>query len=66
MGAHSAPISLLTYTYWNAGLILGFSTHWSADVRYSDTGLSTGGCVAATGFTNTCDERVVGTVKAVF
>ncbi len=22
------------YTYWNAGLTLGFMDHWSADVRY--------------------------------
>ena len=25
------------YTYWNAGLTLGFMDHWSADVRYYDT-----------------------------
>ena len=25
------------YTYWNAGLTLGFLEHWSADIRYYDT-----------------------------
>jgi uncharacterized protein (TIGR02001 family) len=54
------------YAYWNAGLTLGFMTNWSADVRYWDTDLSTGGCVLVTGFTKNCDERVVGTLKAVF
>ena len=27
------------YTYWNAGLTLGFLEHWSADIRYWDTDL---------------------------
>ncbi len=25
------------YTYWNAGLTLGFMENWSADIRYWDT-----------------------------
>jgi uncharacterized protein (TIGR02001 family) len=59
------------YTYWNAGLTLGFMEHWSVDVRYSDTSYSTTECgtyvFAATGFrSNNCDATVVGTVKAVF
>ena len=49
------------YTYWNAGLTLGFMDHWSADVRYWDTDLS--GCTSGL---FSCDARVVGTVKAVF
>jgi hypothetical protein len=54
------------YTYWNAGLTLGFLEHWSADVRYWDTDFSDAGCAALTGFRNTCDARVVGTLKATF
>ena len=54
--------SLLTsYTYWNAGLTLGFAEHWSLDVRYWDTDIS--GCTSGL---FSCKERVVGTVKAVF
>ncbi len=32
------------YTYWNAGLTLGFMENWSADIRYWDTDLSNGDC----------------------
>ena len=47
------------YTYWNAGLTLGFMENWSADVRYWDTDLGCGGL-------NICDSRVVGTIAASF
>ena len=50
-----------SYTYWNAGLTLGFAEHWSLDVRYWDTDIS--GCTSGL---FSCKERVVGTVKAVF
>lgn len=49
------------YTYWNAGLTLGFMENWSADIRYWDTNLSNGDC----GGPN-CDARVVGTISASF
>jgi uncharacterized protein (TIGR02001 family) len=49
------------YSYWNAGLTLGFMDHWSADIRYWDTDeLSCASGVFA------CDARVVGTVSASF
>jgi uncharacterized protein (TIGR02001 family) len=54
------------YTYWNAGLTLGFMDHWSADVRYYDTDYSQADCVINSGGTHNCDARVVGTVKATF
>ena len=49
------------YNYWNAGLTLGFydKPAFSIDVRYWDTD-------AETVCGNFCDERVVGTLKAVF
>jgi uncharacterized protein (TIGR02001 family) len=52
------------YNYWNAGLTLGFHEKpaFSLDVRYWDSDLS--GCQHSGVFS--CDERVVGTVKAVF
>ena len=57
----------LDYTYWNAGLTLGFMEHWSADVRYFDTDFSEAECFAFTAVSaNNCDARVVGTLKAVF
>jgi uncharacterized protein (TIGR02001 family) len=54
------------YTYWNGGLTLGFLEHWSVDVRYWDTDLTDAGCVINSGGRSNCDERVVGTLKAVF
>jgi uncharacterized protein (TIGR02001 family) len=56
------------YAYWNAGLTLGFMEHWSVDVRYWDTDLSTGGCAILVTYAggSECEERVVGTLKAVF
>lgn len=50
------------YTYWNVGLTLGFMDHWSADVRYWDTGSLD--CPSSGVFS--CDARVVGTIKAAF
>jgi len=49
------------YSYWNAGLTLGFMDHWSADVRYWDTSDLTCGSGLFS-----CDARVVGTVSASF
>lgn len=55
------------YTYWNAGLTLGFMDHWSADVRYYDTDYSKAECLIEQGFDkNACDATVVGTIKATF
>jgi uncharacterized protein (TIGR02001 family) len=54
------------YTYWNAGLTLGFMEHWSVDVRYHDTDYSDAECLVNSGGRSNCDARAVGTVKAVF
>ena len=55
------------YTYWNAGLTLGFLDHWSADIRYNDTAdYSRADCLALIGNKNACDARAVGTIKATF
>ena len=54
------------YTYWNAGLTLGFLEHWSADIRYWDTTYNEVECFTNTGVRSACDGRVVGTLKAVF
>jgi uncharacterized protein (TIGR02001 family) len=54
------------YTYWNAGLTLGFMEHWSADVRYFDTDYSEAECFIQSGGFGNCDARVVGTIKAVY
>jgi len=54
------------YTYWNAGLTLGFLDRWSVDVRYWDTDLNDTGCVSYVGIASTCDARVVGTLAATF
>jgi uncharacterized protein (TIGR02001 family) len=54
------------YTYWNAGLTLGFMEHWSADVRYYDTDYNEDQCFINVSVRDACDERVVGTLKAVF
>ncbi len=54
------------YTYWNAGLTLGFLEHWSADVRYWDTTLMTTSASPQLASRSACDARVVGTIKAVF
>jgi uncharacterized protein (TIGR02001 family) len=54
------------YTYWNAGLTLGFMEHWSADVRYFDTDYNETECFINSGGRDNCDARVVGTIKAVY
>jgi len=55
------------YTYWNAGLTLGFLDHWSADIRYYDTAdYSKTDCFNLIGARNACDARAVGTIKATF
>jgi uncharacterized protein (TIGR02001 family) len=54
------------YTYWNAGLTLGFMEHWSADVRYHDTDYGQADCLSLIGDRGSCDARVVGTLKAVY
>ena len=54
------------YTYWNAGLTLGFLDHWSADIRYYDTNYNETKCFAQSGGRNNCDARAVGTIKATF
>ena len=59
----SGPTAVTDYTYWNAGLTLGFMDNWSADIRYWDTDLSAAACG---GSTDNCDARVVGTISASF
>jgi hypothetical protein len=54
------------YTYWNAGLTLGFMDHWSADIRYYDTNYSKTDCAINSGARDNCDARAVGTIKATF
>jgi uncharacterized protein (TIGR02001 family) len=54
------------YTYWNAGLTLGFLENWSADIRYWDTDFNDQGCAAYAGSRDFCDGRVVGTISASF
>lgn len=51
------------YTYWNAGITLGFwdKPNLSIDVRYWDTDLSDVDCGG-----NFCDSRAVATLKATF
>ena len=78
--AHASAASLASrryeeiaadYTYWNAGLTLGFMDHYSFDVRYWDTDYSQTECSinsanADSNGRNNCDARAVGTLKAVF
>jgi uncharacterized protein (TIGR02001 family) len=66
VGFQSFDHTYTDYTYWNAGLTLGFLDHWSADVRYWDTNLGSGDCVALSGVSHGCDARVVGTLSASF
>jgi len=54
------------YTYWNAGLTLGFMDNWSVDLRYWDTDMSNTRCANFTTFRDNCDARVVGTLSASF
>jgi uncharacterized protein (TIGR02001 family) len=54
------------YTYWNAGLTLGFMDHWSVDVRYYDTDYNDAQCLVNSGGRFNCDARAVGALKATF
>jgi uncharacterized protein (TIGR02001 family) len=54
------------YTYWNAGLTLGFLERWSIDARYWDTSYSENDCFIQSGGRGNCDARAVGTLKATF
>ena len=54
------------YTYWNAGLTLGFLEHWSADIRYWDTDYNGDECLIQSGGRANCDARAVGYIKATF
>ncbi|MCJ7598458.1 MAG: TorF family putative porin [Methyloceanibacter sp.] len=66
VGFQSYEKNAADYTYWNAGLTLGFMDHWSADVRYFDTTYNNAECLAQSGGRNNCDARAVGTVKVTF
>lgn len=57
-----------SYTYWNAGVSLGFykDDMFTLDLRYWDTDFSDGGCASFAGYDNLCDSRVVGTLSASF
>jgi uncharacterized protein (TIGR02001 family) len=52
-----------SYTYWNAGVALGFLEKWSIDLRYWDTSLDRDFC---SGPTFQCDERFVATLKFTY
>jgi uncharacterized protein (TIGR02001 family) len=66
VGYQTFEIVAHDYTYWNAGLTLGFLEHWSADIRYWDTDYNETECFNNVGVRSACDGRVVGTLKAVF
>jgi uncharacterized protein (TIGR02001 family) len=51
------------YTYWNAGVTLGFQQRWSLDLRYWDTN---GEGLAGQFGGDLADERFVATLKATF
>ena len=53
-----------SYTYWNAGLALGFLEKWSLDLRYWDTDLDDNGFCSGAYFQ--CDERFVATLKFTY
>jgi uncharacterized protein (TIGR02001 family) len=55
-----------SYTYWNAGVTLGFHEKWSLDIRYWDTSLSEGTTACGSGSLFSCDERVVATLKFTY
>jgi len=62
--AGSGPRAMITPT--EIGLTLGFLHHWSADIRYRDTDFSSNSCAGFSGFRDTFDARVVGTLSASF
>jgi uncharacterized protein (TIGR02001 family) len=51
-----------SYTYWNAGVTLGFREKWSLDLRYWDTDLPDSGFCDVLH----CDQRFVATLKYTF
>jgi uncharacterized protein (TIGR02001 family) len=52
------------YSYWNAGVTLGFLEKWSVDLRYWDTDLSGNGFCTGNYFQ--CDARFVATLKFTY
>ena len=66
LGYQSFESVLADYTYWNAGLTLGFLDRWSADVRYYDSDMNRADCFTLAGGRSFCDGRVVGSLKATF
>ena len=52
------------YTYWNAGVALGFLEKWSLDLRYWDTDLGSNGFCSGPYFQ--CGERFVATLKFTY
>ena len=52
VGFQSYEKNAADYTYWNAGLTLGFLEHWSADIRYYDTNYNNAECLAQSGGRN--------------
>lgn len=58
--------SVVDFTYWNAGLTLGFLDRWAADLRYWDSDLSDAECTAFVGVANNCDSRLVGSISVAF
>jgi uncharacterized protein (TIGR02001 family) len=52
------------YTYWNAGISLGFLEKWSVDLRYWDTDLGNNGFCTGPYFQ--CDERFVAALKFTY
>lgn len=53
------------YSYWNAGLTLGFRDKWALDFRYWDTDVSNAGNFCK-GDIFQCDQRYVGSLKFTF
>ena len=53
------------YSYWNAGLTLGFLEKWSLDFRYWDTNISNSGGFCDGAFLQ-CDARFVATLKFTY
>lgn len=52
-----------SYSYWNAGITLGFRDKWSMDFRYWDTDISNGTTNFCKGDIFQCDQRFIATLK---
>jgi uncharacterized protein (TIGR02001 family) len=52
------------YSYWNAGVTLGFLEKWAVDLRYWDTDLDDDGFCSGRYFQ--CDERFVASLKFTY